>query len=140
MNEYNKPLPAINDENRPFWDGCRAHRLMMQKCRHCSHIRYPIQAVCPECLSEEVDWIVLSGRGEVLSRMVFHRAYHPGFKEDIPYNVVLVQLDEGPRIFSNVVGVDNAAVQVGMEVAVVFDDVTPEVTIPRFTPRLASSQ
>ena len=134
MSDYQKPLPELTDENRPFWDACREGRLSMQKCRACGHIRYPISRVCPNCLSEQTEWVSLSGRGEVMSRMVFHQVYHKAFSGDIPYNVVLVQLDEGPRMFSNVVGVPNDAVQVGMRVAVTFDAVTPEVTIPRFQP------
>jgi len=138
MSDYRKPLPELTAENRPFWEACRHGRLSMQKCRACGHIRYPISIVCPECLSEQTDWIDLSGKGEVLSRLVFHQVYHKAFAADVPYNVVLVQLDEGPRMFSNVVGVPNEAVQVGMRVAVTFDPVTPDVTIPRF--RLAGER
>lgn len=134
MSDYQKPLPELTAVNRPFWDACRQGRLSMQRCRACGHIRYPISAVCPECLSEQTEWINLSGKGEVLSRMVFHQVYHKAFAGDVPYNVVLVQLDEGPRMFSNVVGVPNDAVRVGMRVAVTFDPVTPDVTIPRFEP------
>ena len=64
MSEYKKPLPTITDENRGFWDGCRAGRLMLQKCGACGHIRYPISHVCPDCLSYEFAWTQLSGRGE----------------------------------------------------------------------------
>lgn len=134
MSDYLKPIPNLSDENRPFWDACRAGRLEMQKCADCDHIRYPIQSVCPECLSERAEWTPLSGRGEVLSRIVFHQVYHKAFAADVPYNVVLVQLDEGPRMFSNVVGVDNDAIAVGMRVRAVFEPVTAEITIPRFRP------
>lgn len=134
MSDYQKPLPELNTENRPFWEACREGRLAMQKCRACGHIRYPIQGVCPKCLSEQSEWIDLSGEGEVLSRLVFHQVYHKAFANDVPYNVVLVQLDEGPRMFSNVVVVPNEDVKVGMRVVVTFDPVTAEVTIPRFRP------
>ena len=90
--------------------------------------------MCPDCLSDQSEWMDLSGKGEVLSRIVFHQVYHKAFVGDVPYNVVLVQLDEGPRMFSNVIGVPNDQVQVGMRVVVTFDPVTPEVTIPRFQP------
>ncbi len=134
MVDYLKPLPDLSDENRPFWEACRASRLEMQKCLDCGHIRYPIQSVCPECLSERVQWTRLSGRGEVLSRLVFHQVYHKAYAPDVPYNVVLVQLDEGPRMFSNVVGVANESVKVGMRVRVVFERATEQITIPRFQP------
>jgi len=135
MTEYTKPLPTITDENREFWEGARRGRLRMQKCGDCGHIRYPISHVCPKCLSYNFNWTDLSGRGEVFSYIVFHQLYNKAFEKDIPYNVALVQLEEGPRMYSNVVGVDNDAVKVGDKVEVTFDPVTPEVTIPRFKPR-----
>jgi uncharacterized OB-fold protein len=134
MTDYRKPLPELTAVNRPFWDACRDGRLSMQRCRVCGHIRYPVSPVCPGCLSEQTEWVDLRGEGEVMARLVFHQVYHRAFADDVPYNVVLVQLDEGPRMFSNVVGVPNEAVRVGMRVKVLFDPVTPEITIPRFRP------
>jgi uncharacterized OB-fold protein len=132
MSDYAKPLPTLTEENRPFWDGCREGRLVLQRCGGCGHVRYPISRFCPSCLSEKTSWTEMSGRGTVFSYIVFHRAYHPGFKADVPYNVALVQLEEGPRLFSNIVGTPNDAVRIGDAVEVVFDAATPEVTIPRF--------
>ena len=137
MDPYNKPLPTLSEENRPFWDGCRAGRLMLQKCG-CGHLRYPISPFCPECLSDQFEWSPVSGRGTVFSYVVFHRAYHPGFKEEVPYNVALVQLEEGPRMYSNIVGVPNDQVRIGDAIEVVFDAVTDAITIPRF--RLSGAQ
>lgn len=134
MTDYTKPLPEIGEENREFWDGARAEELRMQRCASCGHIRYPIGRVCPECLEEGHEWVPLSGRGEVYSSIVFHQVYNKAFADDVPYNVSLIQLDEGPRMFSNVVGVPPSEVRVGDRVRVVFDAVTEEVTIPRFTP------
>ncbi len=130
--EYSKPLPTITDDNREFWEGCRKGRLRMQKCDDCGHIRYPISHVCPKCLSTNFKWTDLSGLGEVFSYVVFHQLYNKAFEKDVPYNVALVQLEEGPRMYSNVIGVDNDAVKVGDKLEVAFDAVTPEVTIPRF--------
>ncbi|HEY4067887.1 MAG TPA: OB-fold domain-containing protein [Burkholderiaceae bacterium] len=133
---YLKPLPKLNDENRPFWDGARAARLCMQRCGECRHIRFPISHVCPQCLSYDFDWADLSGRGSVFAYIVYHQLYNKAFAADLPYNVALVQLDEGPRMYSNVVGCRNDEVKVGDRLEVVFDPVTPEITIPKF--RLAS--
>ncbi|MFD1840569.1 Zn-ribbon domain-containing OB-fold protein [Paracidovorax cattleyae] len=130
--EYTKPLPTLNDENRPFWEACRDNRLSMQQCDDCGHVRFPINHVCPRCLSDSYHWQTLSGRGTVFSYIVFHQVYNKAFAQDVPYNVALVQLEEGPRMYSNVVGVPNDAVKVGDRLEVVFDPVTPEVTIPRF--------
>lgn len=129
---YSKPLPTITDENRPFWEATARHELRMQKCVHCGHIRYPINIVCTKCLSEETEWVPLSGRGEVYSYIVFHQVYNQNFAEDVPYNVALVQLEEGPRMFSNIVETPNDQVKVGDRVEAVFDKVTDAITIPRF--------
>ena len=139
MSEYTKPLPTITDENREFWESAKRGKLRMQKCGDCGHIRYPISYVCPKCLSYECAWTDLSGRGEVFSYVVFHQCFNKAFEKDIPYNVALVQLEEGPRMFSNIVGVDNDAVKIGDRVNAVFDPVTPEVTIPRFRLRTTTS-
>ena len=132
MNDYAKPLPTLTDENRPFWEAARQGRLSLQKCDTCSHIRFPISAFCPHCLSSDFQWFDVSGRGSIFSYIVFHQAYHPGFKADLPYNVAMVQLEEGPRMFSNIVDTPNDQVRVGDKVQAVFDCVTSEVTIPRF--------
>ncbi|GAA1005054.1 hypothetical protein Aple_035920 [Acrocarpospora pleiomorpha] len=131
---YGKPLPVITDENEPFWAGLRERRLLVQSCAGCGHVRFPINRYCPRCLSDEATWQELSGRGTVFSYIVFHQVYNQAFAADVPYNVALIQLDEGPRMFSNVVGVDNAAVKVGDPVVVDFEDVTDDVTLPRFRP------
>jgi uncharacterized OB-fold protein len=135
---YAKPLPTITDENREYWEGAKQGKLRMQRCRACGHIRYPISFVCSDCLSYETEWVDLSGRGEVFSFIVFYQIYNKAFAADIPYNVALIQLEEGPRVYSNIVDCDNDAVKVGDKVHVVFDPVTPEVTIPKF--RLETAQ
>lgn len=129
---YAKPLPQITDENRPFWEGAKRGKLTMQQCGACRHIRYPISLVCPRCLSEQAEWVELSGRGTVFSTIVFHQVYNQAFAADVPYNVSLIQLQEGPRMFSNVVGAPSSDVRVGDAVEVLFERATDEVVIPRF--------
>ncbi len=131
-----KPLPVIDDDNRPFWSAVQQGKLCMQRCGACSHIRYPISNVCPECLEGRFEWIALSGRGTVFSTIVFHQIYHQGFAGDAPYNVSLIQLEEGPRMFSNVVGIAPSDVKVGDAVAVFSDPISADVSLPRF--RLAA--
>jgi hypothetical protein len=135
MTDYAKPLPILSDDNRPFWQATTKNELRMQQCLDCRHIRYPINHVCPKCLSEKAEWKQLSGRGEVFSYIVFHQVYHPGFAKDVPYNVAMIQLEEGPRMISNVVGVPVDQVKVGDKVEAVFDPVTKDITVPRFSPR-----
>ncbi len=131
---YEKPLPLVNEDNAPFWEYCKKLELRMQKCGHCGHIRFPASVLCPKCHSMEAAWQKLSGRGKVWSFVVYRRAYHPAFADDIPYAVAVIELDEGPRMESNVIGCAMEDISIGMPVEVVFEDVTEEFTIPRFKP------
>lgn len=135
MPDYKKfPLPEINDNTRPFWEATSKGELRMQKCTDCGYIRYPINPVCTKCLSSNTEWVKLSGKGSVWSALVYHHVFNPAFADDVPYNVSMIQLDEGPRMFSNVVGCAPDAVKVGDAVEVTFDKVSDEITIPRFKP------
>jgi uncharacterized OB-fold protein len=134
MAAYNKPLPVINEETQPFWDYCQKHELRMQKCRQCGYIRYPISLVCPQCSSFEAEWAPLSGRGRVYSFTIYRVAYHPAFQDDIPYVVAIIRLVEGPRMESNIIGCKIEDVRVEMPVMVSFEDVTEQVTLPKFRP------
>lgn len=129
-----KPMPAISPEMRPFFEGARRHELRVQRCRGCGALRLPARALCSECLSAEAEWVAVSGRGEIYSFNVMHQVYHPGFAAEVPYAVVLVKLAEGPKMISNLVGIDAHAVRVGMPVRVVFERLSDEVTLPKFTP------
>ena len=131
---YAKPLPVPSAESRPFWDAVRQHELKLQRCEACRAFWFPPSNICPECLSDRWAWTPVSGRGTVFSFVVMRRVYHPGFKDDVPYNATLVALEEGPRLMSNVVDCSNDEIQVGMPVEVVFDDVTDGVTLPKFRP------
>lgn len=132
MSDYRKPLPHITPDNRPFWEAARRHELCLPRCLECGYVWYPLGPLCPQCLSERCEWQRLTGRGKISSWVVFHKAYFPAFADDIPYPVVQVELEEGPRLTSSLVGVPNDAIKVGMPVEVVFDDVTPEISLPRF--------
>jgi uncharacterized OB-fold protein len=90
--------------------------------------------VCPNCLASEAQWQPMSGRGQVFSFVVFHRAYHPAWEGKVPYTVALIELDEGPVMLSNVVGVDPAKLAVGLPVAVAFEAVDDSLSIPVFKP------
>jgi uncharacterized OB-fold protein len=127
-------LPALTESNRPFWEACAAGRLELQVCRPCGHVRYPISGICPRCLSPEFDWTPMSGRGEILSWVVFQRQYHPAWAAHVPYNVVLVQLDEGPRMLGNVLPLGRRDLSVGDAVRVAFDPAAPGLAIPRWEP------
>jgi uncharacterized OB-fold protein len=129
---YNKPLPRLDTTNRPFWDGARQGKLLLQYCKACGDTRFPPSHVCPNCLSSDQDWKEASGKGKLESWVDMHRAYWDGFKGELPYRVCLVRLEEGPVVVSSLVDkTDN--LRMGQPVRVVFDAVTDEVTLPKFT-------
>jgi uncharacterized protein len=132
---YRKPLPNLDDpEYAPFWQAAKEHRLVMQRCSACGHVRWPAGPVCTECLSLEHEWAELSGRGELFSWTSFHQGYHPEWAKETPYNVSMVKLEGGPIMLTNVTGVDDAELRLGLPLEVWFDDVTDEVSIPKFRP------
>jgi len=131
--EYSKPLPEVTVDSKPFWDACKRHELTLQRCRNCGQLRNP-SPICQKCLSMESEWVTVTGRGRLYTWVVVYQRYHPGFAQETPYNVAIVELDEGPRLVTNIIGCQNEALRIGMEVEVTFDDVTDEITLPRFRP------
>lgn len=131
--DYAKPLPVRDAENAPYYDALQAHAMRLQRCP-AGHLRSPVSPVCPQCLSAEFTWEPVSGRGTIYSFTVVHQIYDPGFKGEIPYVVAVVELEEGPRVVTNIVGCPATEVQVGMPVTIQYDDVTPAFTLARFTP------
>jgi uncharacterized protein len=134
MTDYQKPIPTITDELRPFFAAAKRHELVAQRCRSCGVYRFPPRELCSNCLSRESEWVPVSGRGEIFSYNIMHQVYHPGFAAAVPYAVVIVRLDEGAKMTSNIVGVKPEDVRIGMRVHVVFEDITAEVTLPKFAP------
>jgi hypothetical protein len=131
------PLPAITDDTRPFWEACRRRELVVQRCTACGAFRHPPSPVCWRCRRFEHEWVRSAGRGVVFSHAVVHRAF--GADVAVPYVVALVTLDDAPgvRLVSNLVDVAPDDVAIGMPVEVVFDDVSADVTVPRFRARRA---
>jgi uncharacterized OB-fold protein len=133
--EYTKPLPNVQRErSKPFWDATKRRELVLQKCPGCGYVRHPAASLCPECLAENNEWAPMSGRGEVWSFGIYHQVYNPAFRDDVPYNVALVRLDEGPILISNIVNTPKEDIHIGMKVKVAFDEVTDEATLPKFEP------
>jgi uncharacterized OB-fold protein len=131
---YQKPVPIPDEASQPFFDGAREHRLMIQQCTTCGAVMWPVKSRCDNCLRPTVTWIQASGKGILYSFVLMHQVYHPGFADEVPYNIVQVDLEEGLRITSNVVGCSNDSLQIGMSLEVTFDDITDEVSLPRFKP------
>lgn len=97
------PRPQIDDRSRPYWEGLAAGRLLFQHCRACGRNWLPARDACPSCLSPDAEWRPASGNGRIVSWVVYHVAYHDAFKDRLPYDVTLVELDEGPRLLTNIV-------------------------------------
>jgi len=132
--EYKKPVPQIDDISRPYWEATKRHEMVLQRCQGCGNFRYPAGDICPRCLSDQLEWVKASGRGKVYTWTVFHRVYHPGFTEDVPYAVVAVELEEGPRLLTNLVDCRLEDINIDMPVEVVFEDITEEISLPKFRP------
>lgn len=131
MTELKKPVPVPDGDSRTFWEGCNEGKLLIQKCLDCkTHIFYP-RAVCPHCMSDDIKWVESSGKGKVYSYTIARRAAHPSFKEDVPYVVALIELDEGVRILSNIINCNVEDVKCEMPVKVVFQN-QEGMNLPKF--------
>ena len=128
------PLPAPDVVTAPFWEACAKHRLNIQRCAGCGTFRHPPGPICPRCLSRESAWEESRGRGEVFTYTVAHHPVHPAVRNQVPYGVVVVRLDDCGRVLltSNVVDIPPASLRVGLRVMLVWDDVADGVALPRF--------
>ena len=128
----NRPRPAVNLDNTFFFEGAKDGKLLIQRCTSCGALRHPPGPMCPQCQSLDWEAIEASGKGTVYSFVTNHYPQVPAF--DYPLNVALIELEEGVRLISNVVGVDAEAVEIGMAVEVVFTAFDDELTLPQFQP------
>jgi uncharacterized protein len=135
-----KPVPHPSPESAHYWQAAREHRLELPRCNACGKMWFPPSQSCPHCLAADFTWTKTSGVGKVFSFVTYHRIYHPAFANDVPYVVALVELAEGPRLLTNIVGVAPEAVSCDMPVKVVFDDCDESVSVPKFTPLYAAAK
>jgi uncharacterized OB-fold protein len=124
-----KPQPEVTNLNRPYWEAAAQHRLLIQRCTGCGRKTQVATALCPEC-GGDLEWIEASGRGTLYTFTVFRQPYHPAFVDDVPYNVAIVELEEGPLMLTSVEGCECDALAIGMPLTVTFDD----ANMARFTP------
>ena len=127
-----RPRPATTADTLFWFEGAKRHELLIQRCAECGRLRHPPGPMCPECRSLEWDTQQATGRGTVYSFVVNHHPQVPGF--DYPLPVVLVQLEEGTRIVSNIVGAEPGEIVIGMPVEVEFVEFDDELTLPQFRP------
>jgi uncharacterized OB-fold protein len=126
-----KPLPRITPDNEPFYQALREGRFVLPYCAGCGRPHLPPGPVCPFCFAEKIEWRPASGRGRVSTWTVVHKAWFPAFSEDISYNVVQVELEEGPRLTANVVGVSNQTLEIGLPVEIVFGEALPRFRVAK---------
>ena len=124
------PMPPILWDNKGFWDGAKKHELVFQRCKQCGTWLHPPRPACPKCRSFEIEWAPSKGKGTVYSWVTYLKSPHSSFKS--PYSVVLVELKEGVRLVSNLVDVKPEEIFIGMPVEVVFDDISEDLTLPKF--------
>ena len=127
-----KPLPAPDADSAVLWRGLRDGVLLLQHCANCGHVQYYQQAMCRQCGGENLVHRAASGRGKVHSFSVVHRAPGPAFKADLPYAVLLIDLEEGPRMISTYTGGKAEEVTFDMDVVLVCEPVNEDITLPRF--------
>ncbi|HTT86762.1 MAG TPA: Zn-ribbon domain-containing OB-fold protein [Acidimicrobiales bacterium] len=130
------PVPAVSAETVGWWEAAARHRLVVQRCTACGTTRHPPGPVCPRCRSTDADWATLPGTGRVFTYTVVRQAFIPSLASQLPYIVMAVDLDgaEGARIVSNLVDIDPAEVTIEMRVEVVWEDMGPDLALPRFRP------
>lgn len=135
MAEAKAPILVPLPETKPFWAAARRHELSLPYCRACSAYHYYPRASCPHCLAGDLEWRRVSGRGRLETFTIVHRG-PKDFPLGTPYVLAIVALDEGPRMMTNLVGIepDPGKVKIGMAVEVVFADVSDEVALPHFRP------
>ena len=135
MNQLERILPPVNALTAPYWDAAKEHRFVLPKCTACGRYHFYPRSVCPYCRSRDLAWEAASGSGEVYSFTIVHRAPSPTFAQQAPYIIAVVELREGPRMMTRLVGVEPKAVRIGMPVSVAFDDIADSVSLPVFRPK-----
>jgi len=127
-----KPLPVVDPGSAFYWKSAREHRLMLPRCLDCGKQHFYPRDLCPHCYSDKLEWMQASGNGVIYSYTIARRGAGPGFAADAPYVVAVIELDEGPRMLSNVRTQDVEAVRIGMKVKTTFDDRTDDIALPMF--------
>lgn len=129
-----RPLPVADELSRPFWEAARQHRLVVQRCQACGYFNHPPRPACDVCLSQQLRFEPVSGRGTIYSFTVMHQPTVAGFAEQLPYLNILVELDEQPRLFmvSNLPFGERERVRIGARVEVYFEELDATLTLPQF--------
>jgi uncharacterized OB-fold protein len=129
-----RDLPRPTPETAPFWDGCRAGKLLIQRCRACGHRQFYPRLLCTACSAPEPEWIEACGRAVIESFTIVRQAIAPDRAGDVPDVIALVRLDEGPAMMTNIVDCDPGEVAIGLPVRVAFERLSDDIHLPVFRP------
>ncbi len=132
MSQMNLPQPVANADSAPYWAAARERRLLIRRCRDCGASHFMPRHLCPSCWSDQLDWIDASGGGSVHSYTIVRRASAAAFAPLTPYVLALIDLDEGPRMVSNILGSDALQVRIGDRVRLTFEDRGDGHLLPQF--------
>ncbi len=132
--EMIKPLPKTSKWSQPFWDNAKKHKLTLKKCKDCGHIDHPPYLYCTNCHSDNSEWIEASGKGKLVAYAINTYMVPFPFWDDMPYVLAMIDLDEGVRMISNIVECEQDKLKNGMDLEVVFEDVSEEFTLPKWRP------
>ena len=133
VSEDLRPVPAIDADSAPYWAGTLAGELRLPRCNSCARVVFYPRSVCPYCMSMDLSWEMLSGLATINTYTIVHKA-PPGFGDEVPYAVALVDLDEGARMMTRIVDCPIEDVEVGLRVRVVFRELSADASLPCFTP------
>ena len=134
---YNKPIPRPQGESDVYWQKAREHELWLRRCDACGQAYFYPRDISPCCFSKNTSWMKASGRASLYTYAIVHRSPHPGYASEAPFVTAIVELEEGPRMPTNIVGVDDPAPEkltIGMPLEVTFEDITDTMTLPKFRP------
>ena len=131
---YDKPMPPLNRDSKPFWDSLKEHAMRLQHCANCGKVRHYPRPVCDSCHSMDANWVRASGQGKVHSWTISHHAFHPGFLGELPLTLVTVELAEGVRICAQIRDVTPEQLSIDMPVQLDYEDATADLTLPVFRP------
>ena len=137
-NEIPRTEPAITPETQPFWDAANNEDFMLKKCVDCGFYVNPVTItaeICPDCGSrKEGEWVKASGKGKVHTYTAVHRTFDPAFEKDLPYIIVIVELEEGPRFLANMRECKPEEMKLDMPVEIIFEKINDKINLPQFRP------
>jgi len=135
MADYQKPIPQPTPETQHFWDGCNNGKLLLQRCKDTGTAYFPPRPFSPYTGSKDIEIFEASGKAKLFSYVINHRPAK-GFEDEAPYAIAVIELDEGPRMMSNIVECEQTpeALKLDMSLEVIFEKITDEISLPKFRP------